>query len=410
MVSQSKNDLQYYVSINLEQKVACLMLSIKAFHACKQEEGQSVSSYLLKMKSYLDTLERIGCAMPNELGVSLILNSLNKDSDQFIHNYNMHSMGKTLAELHDMLKLYEKGIPKKDETPTVLAIRKGKIQKDKKKKPQGARGLRESRKLKHEALSLYIGNGMRAAVEAIRSFDLILPSGLIIVLDNCHFAPTVTRARILNMVPTKTVDRTPYEIWHRKAPKLSYLRVCGCYPKETMGYYFYYPLENKNFVSQNAEFFENSFMIQEMSGSHGLLKMSGSDKGLEIRQKEDTQPSENTSKEHNEVASIEVEPENVGVPIRRSARIPQVPYRYGYYVDIKEYELGDLDEPPNYKAALADPESDKWLEAMNTEMQSMKDNQVWYMVDLLSNCRTVGCKWFFKKNTNMDGNVHTFKA
>ncbi|GJX62747.1 retrotransposon protein, putative, ty1-copia subclass [Tanacetum coccineum] len=41
--------------------------------------------------------------------------------------------------------------------------------------------------------------------------------------------------------------------------------------------------------------------------------------------------------------------------------------RYGYYVDIEEYELEDLNEPPNYKAALADPESDKWLEAMNTE-------------------------------------------
>ncbi|GKC23202.1 hypothetical protein Tco_1025352 [Tanacetum coccineum] len=43
-----------------------------------------------------------------------------------------------------------------------------------------SQGLRESRKLKHGALSMYIGNGMRAAVEAIRSFDLILPSGLII--------------------------------------------------------------------------------------------------------------------------------------------------------------------------------------------------------------------------------------
>ncbi|GJT09526.1 hypothetical protein Tco_0856568 [Tanacetum coccineum] len=76
----------------------------------------------------------------------------------------------------------------------------------------------------------------------------------------------------------------------------------------------------------------------------------------------------------------------------RSARIPQVPDRYGYYVDIEEYKLGDLDEPPNYKAALAYPESDKWLEAMNTKMQSMKYNQVWYLVDLPSNGRTVGCK------------------
>ncbi|GKF26035.1 hypothetical protein Tco_0081929 [Tanacetum coccineum] len=61
-----------------------LFKTVKAFHACKQEEGQSVSSYLLKMKSYLDTLERLGYVMPNELSVSLILNSLNKDYDQFV--------------------------------------------------------------------------------------------------------------------------------------------------------------------------------------------------------------------------------------------------------------------------------------------------------------------------------------
>nr|GFA82270.1 hypothetical protein [Tanacetum cinerariifolium] len=53
-------------------------------------------------------------------------------------------------------------------------------------------GLRESKKLKHGALSLYMGNKMRAAVKAIRSFDLILPIGLIIILDYCHFAPYIT--------------------------------------------------------------------------------------------------------------------------------------------------------------------------------------------------------------------------
>ncbi|GKA76990.1 putative RNA-directed DNA polymerase [Tanacetum coccineum] len=185
-----------------------------------------------------------------------------------------------------------------------------------------------------------------------------------------------TAARILNMVPTKKVDRMPYEIWHGKAPNLSYLR-------ETMGYCFYYPLENKIFVSRNIEFFENSFMIQEASGSHGILKMSGSDKGLEIIQEEDTQPSENTRKEHDKVAPIEVEPQNV-----------------------REILMNLL----NYKAALADPEYDKWLEAMNTEMQSMKDNQVWIQVELPPNGRTVGSKWLFKKKTDMDGNVHTFKA
>ncbi|GJS55458.1 zinc finger, CCHC-type containing protein [Tanacetum coccineum] len=56
-----------------------------------------------------------------------------------------------------------------------------------------SQGLRGTRRLKHGALSLYVGNRMRVAVKAIRSFDLVLPSGLIIVLDNCHFAPTITR-------------------------------------------------------------------------------------------------------------------------------------------------------------------------------------------------------------------------
>ncbi|GJS83107.1 integrase, catalytic region, zinc finger, CCHC-type containing protein [Tanacetum coccineum] len=92
-----------------EQAKQELFETVKAFHACKQEEGQSVSSYLLKMKRYLDTREHLGYAMPNELGVSLILNSLNKDYDQFLQNYNMHSMGKMIAELHAMLKLHKKG-------------------------------------------------------------------------------------------------------------------------------------------------------------------------------------------------------------------------------------------------------------------------------------------------------------
>ncbi|GJY48790.1 retrotransposon protein, putative, ty1-copia subclass, partial [Tanacetum coccineum] len=37
-----------------------------------------------------------------------------------------------------------------------------------------------------------------------------------------------TAVRILNMVPTKKVEKTPYEVWPGQAPKLSYLKVWGC--------------------------------------------------------------------------------------------------------------------------------------------------------------------------------------
>ena len=32
------------------------------------------------------------------------------------------------------------------------------------------------------------------------------------------------------------------------------------------------------------------------------------------------------------------------------------------------------------------------------------------MIDPLEGLKTIGCKWIFKKKTDMDGNVHTFKA
>ncbi|GJU58453.1 retrotransposon protein, putative, ty1-copia subclass [Tanacetum coccineum] len=50
------------------------------------------------------------------------------------------------------------------------------------------------------------------------------------------------------------------------------------------------------------------------------------------------------------------------------------------------------------------------LNAMNMEMQSMKDNEVWNLVDLSLNYKIVGSKWLFKKKTDMDGAVHTYKA
>ncbi|GKB78066.1 retrotransposon protein, putative, ty1-copia subclass [Tanacetum coccineum] len=47
---------------------------------------------------------------------------------------------------------------------------------------------------------------------------------------------------------------------------------------------------------------------------------------------------------------------------------------------------------------------------MNVEIQSMKYNDVWVLVELPPNARTVGSKWLFKKKTDMDGAVYVFKA
>ncbi|GJU33958.1 retrotransposon protein, putative, ty1-copia subclass [Tanacetum coccineum] len=205
-----------------------------------------------------------------------------------------------------------------------------------------------------------------------------------------------TAARILNMVPTKKVDKTPYEIWHGQAPKLSYLKVWGCealvkrdtltkpdklnprsfrcifvgYPKETMGYSFYNPSENKVFVARNAEFFENDLID---------LKASGSVEDLELIQEEDTNPFVDTSLNHEEEDQEIDEPQSIINPIRRSTRTRHPTDRLCLYIDAEEHELGDLG------------------------MQSMKDNDVWALVELPPNARIVSRKWLFKKKTDMDG-------
>ncbi|GJT01454.1 retrotransposon protein, putative, ty1-copia subclass [Tanacetum coccineum] len=191
---------------------------------------------------------------------------------------------------------------------------------------------------------------------------------------------------------TRTLIRTPYLL----------IGFFIGYPNETDGGYLSTtPPENKIFVARNAEFLENSLINQEASGSL---------EDLEIIQEEDTHPSIDTSLNHEE-DDLEIdEPQSDIIPIRRSTRTRHPTDRMCLYIDAEEHELGDLGEPANYKAALLDPESDKWLNVMNVEMQSMKDNEVWVLVELPPNGKTVGSKWLFKKKTDMDGVVHTYKA
>ncbi|GJR24681.1 retrotransposon protein, putative, ty1-copia subclass [Tanacetum coccineum] len=477
----------------------------------------------------------------------------------------MHNMGKTIGELHAMLIEYEKGLPKKAETPQLMMIKGCKIQKSKKKslkakgngKANGKRndkqllkkkqvgsasslgiftielfafpnkswvydtgcgthicitkqGFREARKLKQGALYLYVGNGVRAQVEAIGSYDLVLPNGLVICLDNCHYAPSITRGvvsvhrlvengfvqcftdfgisvsknnvhyfnvipsngiyeidmhdlvpnvnsiynvstkrakhnldstylwhcrlahinvqdmcqdkvlatslhsqmiivvmvmfiflninmsftppytpqhndvserrnrtlldmvrsmmnlttlplsfwdyalesatRILNMVPTKKalVKRDTPDKLQQRSVKCIFIG----YPKETMGYYFYFPPENKIVVARYAEFFEKNLITQEVSGRAIDLK--------EI-QDEDTSPSEITSKIPMEVEGFEPPQEEV-IPVRRSERTQRAPNRLCLNVEAEEHSLGDLNEPTSYKVTMLDSESNNYLD------------------------------------------------
>ncbi|GJT32024.1 hypothetical protein Tco_0922443 [Tanacetum coccineum] len=102
---------------------------IQTFHACKQEEVKPVGPYVIKMKGYVEELERLSYVLPQDLSVGLILNGLTSDFAGFVRNYNMHNMGKTIGELDALLIYYDKGLSKKNATQQVMAIQGGRIQK-----------------------------------------------------------------------------------------------------------------------------------------------------------------------------------------------------------------------------------------------------------------------------------------
>ncbi|GJS77536.1 zinc finger, CCHC-type containing protein [Tanacetum coccineum] len=198
---------------------------IQTFHACKQEEGKPVRPYGLKIKGYVEQLKCLGYVLPQDLSVGLIMASLykkglpkkaatpqvmviqggriqkaNKKSQNAKGNGKGIGKGKDKSYIPKLKtpKPSAKEHPTKDDTchhckevghwkrncPVYLAEL---IKKKKQVYDTGCgthicstkQGLKGARKLKQRALYLYIGNGVRAQVEAIGSYDLVLPNGLI---------------------------------------------------------------------------------------------------------------------------------------------------------------------------------------------------------------------------------------
>ncbi|GJT99991.1 putative reverse transcriptase domain-containing protein [Tanacetum coccineum] len=219
---------------------------VDSLHSCKQASGKSVSAHVLEMKGYMDQLQALGKPYDNDMAINLINMSHNKDFVDFVRNFNMHCMGKTVSDLHALLIDYEKAKPsQKKENPKKdqachhcnvvghwkrncpLYLEELRTNKNKKAEhgaaPSGnlfmielfnlthklnswvydtgcgihicntLQGFRVKRKLSYGEQYLHVGNGAQAAVEAIGVFNLVLPSGLVLSLNNCHYAPSIVR-------------------------------------------------------------------------------------------------------------------------------------------------------------------------------------------------------------------------
>ncbi|GJY29854.1 putative RNA-directed DNA polymerase [Tanacetum coccineum] len=180
-----------------------------------------------------------------------------------------------------------------------------------------------------------------------------------------------TAAHILNLVPTKKVSKTPFEMWKGKRPSLGHIKIWGCevfvrreaqdklearsekclfvgYPKESFGYLFYKPKDNVVFVARRGVFLEREMISKEDSGSKIDLE--------EIQESADEEPIVNTDTQQEVVTPVE--PDDISLPIRKTSSRDK----------ISDSTLTELNEPANYKEAMARPEAAKWKEAMKSEI------------------------------------------
>ena len=227
-------------------------------------------------------------------------------------------------------------------------------------------------------------------------------------LPQSYWAEAIATANYLrNRSPTSAIDgMTPHQAWYGRKPGAEHLRVFGCaaythvpkdergkldsktkrcillgYGSVQKGYRLIDPVTRKILHSRNVKFneYKTGKQTDEQPAPH-QVELDGSESDEEERDR--------------------VEP-----GARRSDRDRKQTDFFGNRVSV-----AISNEPTTFDEATSCPEKAKWTEAMNKEMQSLKDNDVWELTTLPSGKKTVGSKWVYKVKTGKEGKIERYKA
>ena len=255
-----------------------------------------------------------------------------------------------------------------------------------------------------------------------------------------------TTAYTLNRVPTKATAKTPYKLWTGKKPSLKHLHIWGClakarpyrphekkldsrtvscyfigYFERSRGYKFYDPTTKSIFETGNARFFEDvefdggdkdrDFIFEEeyVDIPTAVINI---DQALILDIVQEADPNQNNIQETPALEEQTLPPLEP-TPLRRSTREMRSAVLDDYIVFLQEYEfdIGAVeDDSINFCQALESSKSQEWIDVMNEEIKSMKDNDVWDLIPLPEGVKPIGCKRIFKTKRHSKGDVERYKA
>ncbi len=246
-----------------------------------------------------------------------------------------------------------------------------------------------------------------------------------------------TACYLINRSPSTAINKkTPIEVWSGSPADYTQLRVFGCtayahvdngklepravkcvflgYGSGVKGYKLWNP-ETKRVLMSRSVVFNESVMY------HDSLSTDASDEGqqkvsvqVEHLDEEDNVTDENDGGVPNaqvhdndnyvvQHSPPVLQPPHQPIAADRPRRNIVPPKRLIEECNYVQYALNCAEEvecnlePSTYSEAVVSGDREKWMSAMQEEMQSLEKNGTWDIVRLPKEKKTVRCKWIFKR-------------
>nr|KYP58848.1 Retrovirus-related Pol polyprotein from transposon TNT 1-94 [Cajanus cajan] len=208
-----------------------------------------------------------------------------------------------------------------------------------------------------------------------------------------------TACHSLNRIPYKNSDKTPYELWKNRKPNLKYLKVWGpgvlqrCIPinkkrkispKTVDCVFLGYSLHSTTYriLVINSEVAKISNNIIMESKDVVFLENIFPLKNKLSKPIYDTSSSVLPS---SSIVNKNFEP---GISKRIIKAKDFGPEFYSFLLE---------NDPKTYSEAMRSVAAPFWKEIINDEINSLKINKTWFLTDLPLGCKSIGCKWVFRK-------------
>eukprot|EP00253_Pinus_taeda_P021224 PITA_21224 len=219
---------------------------------------------------------------------------------------------------------------------------------------------------------------------------------------------------ILNRCPTKAVmNKIPEEAWSGQKQTVTHMRVFGCVA------YAHVPDQLRKKLDMNARTIVSHEEEQEgTTANNPSLVVPPPPQQV---QQTTPQAGIRTALRSQGSASSST-PQGLKIP-SSSDGTPSTPRRPRFRNLNEIYEQGEVSNNTGLNSLFAlychvdDPihfedvvNEDKWIEAMNEEIDAIEKSKTWELVDLPEGKDAIGVKWVYKTKSNVEGKIDKHKA